>query len=324
MAPFSFSHSQWPCVVLPVFVTKATLFGGTIVAMTDDTVEAREREDFQVGGHERKLSPEQQLTQMSTYIEAHYPAPGKNPPWSDDPSDPGEIDHWDALLPDRLTHTAMVMLGSAVDHAMPGVKYPGNITVEDIPELNAQVFIPSNPNGKWAISLHPGGWWKGAGKPMNIAWRPEVAGAAELSGTTIVDLDYPLLPEATLDEVIAFVADAAAWVRENKNPSSLAAWGYSSGGALAVLASEHFDSLALTFPHLDLSMLPADLRGDNDFPASVPPTFMQVASNDAIAGHYPDFESLEGVSVKEYVSEHRISTPKVARERVKDIAEYLK
>lgn len=294
-----------------------------MVAMTNENFEAQEREDFQVGGHERKLSPQQQLEQISTYIEAHYPAPEKNPPWSDNPSDPAEIDQWDALLPDRLTHTAMVMLGSAVDHAMPGVKYPGDVSVEELPELNAQVFVPSQPNGKWAISLHPGGWWKGAGKAMNIAWRPEVAAVAELSGTTFVDLDYPLVPSATIDEVVEFVAKAAAWIRKNKDPESLSAWGYSSGGALAVLASEHFDSLALTFPHLDLSMLPEEIRGDNEFPATVPPTLMQVASNDAIADPYPEFQALDGVTVKEYVAEHRISTPKVARERVKDVAEFL-
>ncbi|MCS4490390.1 alpha/beta hydrolase [Corynebacterium sp. ES2794-CONJ1] len=284
-----------------------------------------EREAFQVGGIDRDMSEEEQLEQLASYIHAHYEAPEKNPPWSDNPSDPLPADTFDAMLPDRLTHSSMLMLGAAVNHAMPGVAFIDGITVEDLPELNAKIFRPSQPSGAWAISLHPGGWWKGSGVALENAWRPEVAGLAELSGVTIVDLDYPLLPESDLPAVIAAVTQAAEWIRSQGAPW-VGAWGYSSGGALAVLCAELFDALALTFPHLELDGLPEDIRGGTDFPAldTLPTTFMQIASHDSIAGHYPWFEEASAVRTQVYTSEHRVSTPTVARQRVRDIAEFFR
>ena len=71
-------------------------------------------------------------------------------------------------------------------------------------------------------------------------------------------------------------------------------------------------------------MLPDDVRaGVDEFPTTLPPTFIQVASNDTIAGRYEWAEAL-AAKVTEYVSEHRVSTPKVARQRVMDVAEFLK
>ncbi|MCS4535531.1 alpha/beta hydrolase [Corynebacterium sp. HS2168-gen11] len=282
--------------------------------------ENEQRAAFHVGGVDRQLSPEEQLDQLASYIHAHYPAPEKNPPWSQHPSDPAEADTFDARLPDRLTHSAMLMLGAAVDHSMPGVAFATDVTVEDCPELNAQIFRPNFPNGRWAISLHPGGWWKGSGAALEHAWRPEVAAVAQLSGVTFLDLDYPLVPEHTLPQVCAAVEKAVAWVRR-QGVDWVGAWGYSSGGALAVLNAPLFDALALTFPHLDLSFLPADIQAGLEFPAAPawPPTLFQVASHDTIAGRYP-WVPAEPV---EYISEHRISTPEVARQRVRDVAAFL-
>ena len=50
-------------------------------------------------------------------------------------------------------------------------------------------------------------------------------------------------------------------------------------------------------------------------------TLIQVATHDTIAERYLWAE--DQAEVKQYVSEHRISTPEVARQRVKDVAEYL-
>lgn len=311
--------------------TPETVAADTQAANPTD-IEAAERAAFKVGGHERKLSPEEQLVQLSTYIQAHYPAPDKNPPWSENPSGPEAADTFDARLPDRITHAAMLMLGSALDHSMPGVAYGTKVRTEEIPAsafgCPAQVFQPSNPNGAWAISLHPGGWWKGSGVALDHSWRPEVAAAAELSGVTFVDLDYPLVPEHNLTQVIATVRQAASWIQDNKAPTKLFAWGYSSGGALATLNLELFDAVALTFPHLDLSMLPEEIRGSIDFqaPEQLPAVLLQYASADSIAGHYPWFEqwfSAPELEVREYVSEHRIATPEVIRQRVSDVAAFL-
>lgn len=307
-------------------VLSLLLHACTMAGMSNeyDLDEQTMREKFQVGGIDREMSQEEQLAQLASFIHAQYAAPEKNPPWSDDPSDPLAADTFDARLPDRITHAAMLMLGAAVDHSMPGVCYPKDIRVSEVPELSAQLLSPAQPSTVWAVSLHPGGWWKGSGVALENAWRPEVAAVAQLAGINILDLDYPLLPEHDLPAVIEAVAKAVAWVRA-QGATKVVAWGYSSGGALAALCQEHFDRLALTFPHLELDMLPAQLRAGVEFsdPETWPPTLMQVATHDTIAGHYPWAEHATPVQVQEYVSEHRISTPKVARARVRDVAEFL-
>lgn len=122
--------------------------------------------NFNVGGIKRDMPPELQLEQLASYMHATY---------EDGPN-------YLALLPDRITHAAMLMLGSAVDHALPATKWAGGVTVEDH-ELGA-VFRPSEPNGRWAVSL-----WDGPANAKEMLWRPDVAAAAELSGTTILDVD---------------------------------------------------------------------------------------------------------------------------------------
>lgn len=294
--------------------------------------EAADRAKFQVGGHEEKLPPQDQLTQLSSYIQAHYPAPQKNPPWSDNPSGAQAADTFDARLPDRITHASMLMLGAAVDHSMPGIAWGRQVTTSPAPmEVGcaAEIITPSQPNGNWAISLHPGGWWKGSGVALEHAWRPEVAAAAERSGVTFLDLDYPLVPEHDLNEVITAVQQAIAWVRSKHPEAKVFAWGYSSGGALAVLNAAQVDALALTFPHLDLTMLPDSVRVGVDFqtPASLPPTLLQYANSDSIASTYKWFEQwydAANLKVREYISEHRIATPEVMRQRVADVAEFFR
>ncbi|MDO4928081.1 MAG: alpha/beta hydrolase [Corynebacterium sp.] len=293
--------------------------------------EAADRANFQVGGHKEKLPAQDQLTQLSTYIQAHYPAPDKNPPWSENPSGAQAADTFDARLPDRITHAAMLMLGAAVDHSMPGVAWGTQVTTSPAPAevgCAAEIITPSQPNGNWAISLHPGGWWKGSGVALEHSWRPEVAAAAERSGVTFLDLDYPLVPEHDLNKVIAAVQRAITWVRAGHPDAKVFAWGYSSGGALAVLNADRVDALALTFPHLDITMLPGSVRAGVDFqePPNLPPTLLQYANSDSIASTYPWFEQwydAANLQVREYVSEHRIATPEVIRQRVADVADFF-
>lgn len=89
--------------------------------------------DFNVSGVERLLPDELQLEQLVSYMDATYALEGE-------PSD-----RYLALLPDRLTHAAMLMLGSAVDHAMPGVAFAGGVSVSEV-DLGA-LFTPSHPSG---------------------------------------------------------------------------------------------------------------------------------------------------------------------------------
>ena len=135
--------------------------------------------DFHVGGQDRNLSEAEQLEQLSWYIHEHHPMP----------TAPADKDAWLARLPDRLTHAAMLMLGAAVDHAMPGVAFTQGVEVQELPEFAAVMFIPQQPDDRqrWAVSLSPGL----SAFALDNAWRPEVAAAANLSGTTIIDVSDP-------------------------------------------------------------------------------------------------------------------------------------
>lgn len=199
---------------------------------TEQDQEARFREEFEVGGKDRQLSEEEQLEQLGSYIDAHYPVPDFTPPWAGGAGDPDPADRYIAHLPDRTTHTAMIMLGSGLDHSMPGVAFIGGVSVDDVPEVGGAIFHPSNPTGRWAVSFHSGGWWRGSGDALEFQWRPEVAAAAELSGTTILDLDYPLAPGHNLHDMNEVVGKAVGYARHH-NPVSITGWGYSSGAAVS-------------------------------------------------------------------------------------------
>lgn len=269
--------------------------------------------DFNVGGVRRILPPEQQLEQLVSYLDSTYPVPDLTAPWAGGTGDPGPGDRYVAKLPDRITHAAMLMLGTAVDHAMPGVAFARGVTTSQAP--GGLVLHPSKPTGRWAVSLHSGGWWRGSGEALDFQWRPEVAAAAELSGTTILDLDYPLAPQHRVEEIDAEVARAIDWVR-GQGASSVTAWGYSSGAALAAMQASRVDALVLTFPDLDS----VRTLTDRPVPLDWPRALVQIALRDEVAKR-PSIS--EATLVKEYMSTHRISTPEVARQRIRDVAEFL-
>ncbi|WP_288832104.1 alpha/beta hydrolase [uncultured Corynebacterium sp.] len=173
--------------------------------------------EFNVGGVERLLPEQLQMEQIVSYMEATYPVDGE-------PSDT-----YLARLPDRLTHAAMLMLGSAVDHTMPGVAFPGDVSAEDV-ELGA-LFTPSRPSGAWAVSCAPAL----GPQAREHAWHPEVAGVAELSGVTILDV-------ADAADIPAAVEYARA-----RGAASVALW------ALGNLPRAEADSYVATFPEAEVS-----------------------------------------------------------------------
>ena len=274
--------------------------------------------EWNIGGTDRQLSPEQQLEQLSSYMEVHYPLPDFRPPWAGEGSP--DADRYCALLPDRIVQASMMVLGSAVDHSLPGTAFTEGVRVEDS-EVGA-IFVPSEPNGRWAVSLHSGGWWRGDGKALEMQWRPEVAAAAQLSGTTIIDVDYPLAPEHTVAEMVRSVKAAVDYAYSH-DAERVTVWGYSSGGALAALVPA--DALLLTFPDFGaLAKLPEEIRGDyvldvEKLPGLYSDILVQIAAQDEIAERV----EIPGAQTTEYVSMHRISTPAVARQRIKDSAEFL-
>lgn len=202
-------------------------------------------EDFQVGGVERSLPPAEQLAQLVSFMESSYPLPGSTRAGIGADStgaDTDAVDRYLAALPDRLTHAAMLMLGSGLDHTMPGVAYGMDVDARDLPDLGARVFVPAGsaqPAGRWAVALHPGF----GPRAVEHYWRPLVAAVAQLSGTTIVDLNDTCGSGArgTLNEAFEYIAA--------QNPSDARVTVWAAGGGAALLAEQHpADSVVLTFP----------------------------------------------------------------------------
>ena len=276
--------------------------------------------EWNIGGTDRQLTPEQQLDQLSSYLEVHYPLPDFRPPWAGGGS--SEEDRYCALLPDRIVQASMLVLGSAVDHSLPGTAFTDGVT-ETESEVGA-IFRPSEAdNRRWAVSLHSGGWWRGDGESLQMQWRPEVAAAAQLSGTTIIDVDYPLAPEHTVAEMVQSVQAAVDFARAH-GAEHVTVWGYSSGGALAALVPA--DALLLTFPDFGaLAKLPEEIRGDYTLDAhTLGASYSRILVQTALQDEIAEKVEIPGAENGEYVAMHRISTPAVARQRIRDAAEFLK
>ncbi len=145
----------------------------------------------------------------------------------------------------------------------------------------------------------------------------------------------PTLSENSRDVVIRDVFAGSTTPRQlttvgyarHHNATSIAGWGYSSGAALAALNAKLFDALILTFPDLaSVGKLPEEIRGSVQLGEATewPSTFVQIATHDEVAARPEGLDGLDHVTTRDYVARHRISTPKIARERIKDVAEFLK
>lgn len=247
--------------------------------------------DFQVGGVARTLPAKLQLEQLVAYLDATYDR---------------DSEQYLALLPDRITHAAMLMLGSAVDHAMPGVAFPGQVTATSH-ELGT-LFTPSAPSGVWGISLYDG--------PSNAqehSWRPEVAGVAELSDVTMLDVDRA-------DKRAARAAQAVDFAR-SQGANAVAVWAF---GSSACCIPAGADAYVLTFPTA-MPTQAASTAVDGTVLGSTVPLLVQVASHDEAATRL-DRSALPGQlpgQVIEYHSTHYIATPEESRRRVRDVADFL-
>ena len=217
--------------------------------------EARMYDDFQIGGHERDMPETERLAQLASFIDAHYDKPAG---WEAEAQQVGaaeqrveqfeeqraELENYLARLPDRITHAAMIMLGSAVDHSLPVTSFAGNVETRD--DEFGRWYIPENPHGV-AVAV-VGGWWY-AGAAREMSWEPEIAGLAGASGRQILSVHFPLQPEATVEQARAFVRQALESARGDEG---IVAWGKWAGADLLLDNAELVDAaLAVTFPSSD-------------------------------------------------------------------------
>ena len=213
--------------------------------------EARMYDDFQIGGHERDMPETERLAQLASFIDAHYDKPAG---WEAEAKQVeaaeqlveqrAELENYLARLPDRITHAAMIMLGSAVDHSLPVTAFAGNVETRD--DEFGRWYIPENPHGVAVAGV--GGWWY-AGAAREMSWEPEIAGLAGASGRQILSVHFPLQPEATVEQARAFVRQA---VESARGDGEIVAWGKWAGADLLLDNAELVEAaLAVTFPSSD-------------------------------------------------------------------------
>jgi arylformamidase len=97
------------------------------------------------------------------------------------------------------------------------------------------IYPSPQPNSKTLIFIH-GGYWKSMVKESFHF----VAGAFQPNNITTVFIEYPLMPEVPMDELVNCCRKAISWVQENigaynGNPQQIYIAGHSAGGHLAAM-----------------------------------------------------------------------------------------
>lgn len=297
------------------------------------------------------LTPAEQVSQLSDYFEDNYPElfhsliadEGAQYRAQGDAVPPDLIATTESLwarFPDLLTHASLLVLGAGLDHRMPHVAQLkpetqvsewAHITPElpALPEgIRAQVIKPSNPTGQLAISLHGGPGWFGDGASHDFLWMPLFAAIAEQSGTTIVDLTFPLPgnngwswepAQRAVEEAANTILDSADALDCTGEAPALVSFG--SGILAAATAAERFDRFLFMTPRVPSKGFARLLRG-----ASV---YVSLASQDSRADSEANVRAYFDATDAEVEydlneSEHLIAAPAVWRERVAKAATWLR
>ena len=294
------------------------------------------------------LTPEQQVTQLSDFIEDNYPEifrsltidEGKEFTGAGQPV-PAELKEstermW-AKIPDLLAHSSLLVLGAGLDHAMPHVAFlrtgpsAEGLELADLSEgVRATVLRPSTPNGAFAFSFHGGPGWFGDGLSHDQFWLPMFAALAERSGVTVVDLCYPLPGAGAWEGTQAAVAQAVRVIREHlgadaksaTEPGSARSYGLITFGTGFVAARDVAGDASF---HLLLTpRIPegfdADLGGSQNYVS-----LASLDSRGTSAAEITAWLEARGVdySLQEYPAEHIIAAPAVWRQRVEEAAQWL-
>lgn len=272
-------------------------------------------EDFVVGGQDRQLTEEQMLSQLVWYLGEHHPTPPSTPPWQPHGSSRDDFDAWMARLPDRLTHASMMLLGTAVDHTMPGT----HVDVEAIPVAGGFLLQPEESSTDAVIvGAHCGDFWRGGGVAQEFYWHPEVAELASQTGCNFLDCSYPLYP-AKGEDMTAAIAQMVEHARA-RGAKKVFGYGACAGAMIIAESADLFDAIVLTRPRLNA--VPPVFPDPKLDAQNWPPTMIQVGTHDDRMVRNPDVEAF--CDTREYVCEHMIAPPVVARKKVADAAEFFR
>ncbi|MBC2680957.1 hypothetical protein [Corynebacterium anserum] len=294
------------------------------------------------------LTPEQQVIQLSDFLEDNYPelflsmttneaepfiAEGK-----EIPTDLKERTErlW-AKIPDLISHSSLLVLGAGLDHAMPHTAFvktgpsTAPLDLAGLPEgIAGTILTPSRPNGNLAVSLHGGPGWVGDGISHEQLWLPLFAALAERSGTTVVDLTYPLPGGGSWDPTQAAVADACEQITASRG-EILPVQGFSGSNSACGLITfgTGFVAAQRVLNNVDFHLMmtpriPEGFSAQADAPEALV-SLARMDSRGTSAEKVRAWMDAQGAryEYRDYPSEHFIAAPAVWRERVQDAAEWL-
>ena len=97
------------------------------------------------------------------------------------------------------------------------------------------IFPSQQPNAKTLVFIHGGYWYKHVASDFYL-----IAEAFRLYGFTTVLIDYPLMPEYSMNQLVDSCRKAISWVNQNitqynGNPDQVYVAGHSAGGHLATM-----------------------------------------------------------------------------------------
>lgn len=275
---------------------------------------------------------EGRLRQLVDYLEEHVTvfseAPAMEPPETDVQAARDRVNDVLARRDDSVVHAAMLVLGAGVNHMLPMVAYLRPETSwEDIALqagehiTTATVFTPSEPTGACVIALHGGPWWAGDGVARENTFSPDCAALAERSGAVVVDLDYRLGPEHSMDATVVDILEALTWARSHQgiDPDKIVLWANDSSVRPALAADPEVALFAVTNP-----VLPdADITADRL--SHIQSVYVQTGTHDVVTtGGDALLAAAEAkgipASAAEFLSTHEVIPPAERRKRLTELA----
>ncbi|MEO8172626.1 MAG: alpha/beta hydrolase, partial [Sediminibacterium sp.] len=108
-----------------------------------------------------------------------------------------------------------------------------NIPYGKLPDEKLDIFPSEKPHSKTLVFIHGGYWYKHVAADFYL-----IADAFAAYGITTVLIDYPLMPDHSMEQLVSSCRSAIHWLQENLvdyngDPAQMYVAGHSAGGHLA-------------------------------------------------------------------------------------------